>query len=229
MSEFFSKAEDCHMLAKKLKNKLGDKIEFYGGSWYIEIPSGNYLSSYRRNNGEYMADGHSLPFYFKFSKNEFLRIDVGSHYSDNTIGEKMAALSDFYEVLSEEYGQPTVFCTTKNDDEGLLTLQWSFINKEEEIARFKSGHYFDDAEIDTLIIIGEKKNNVEEYSLSDKTREMISKRVGLPFDLLYLVDGDLENFVKHKKGKKVTVSTGVKSDSLPVASFEKKLERKKFN
>ena len=56
---------------------------------------------------------------------------------------------------------------------------------------------------------------------------MISKRVGLPFDLLYLIDGDVENFVKHKKGNGVTVSTSVKSDGVLVASFEKKLERKK--
>lgn len=225
MSELFSKAEDSHLLARKLKKKLGDKIDFYGPT-YIEIPSGKYLSSYRRNNGEYMFNGHCLPFYFKFSENEFLRIGVGSNYSDSSLGEKIAALSDFYEILSEEYGNPTVFYTTKDDDEGLLTLQWSFINKEEEIEKFKSGTYFDDAEIDTLIIFGEKKNNVEGYSLSDKTKEIISRQVGLPFELLYLADEDIENFVKHKKGKKMTIPVGTKIDGVPVTSLEKKLEKK---
>lgn len=224
MSDLYSKAEDCNLLASKLKKKLGDKIEFYG-STYIEIPSGNYLSSYRRNNDEYMFNGQSLPFYFKFSKNEFLRISVGSNCS-NSLGEKMAALSDFYSILSEEYGEPTVFYTTKDDEEGLLTLQWAFINKEEEIAEFESGAYFDDAEIDTLIILGKKKENVEEYSLSDKTKKIISKQVGLPFELLYLVNEDIENFVKHKNGKEVAVPNGAKVYGVPITSFEKRLERK---
>ena len=74
MSELFSKAEDCYLLAGKLKRKLGDKIEFYG-STYIEIPSGKYLSSYRRSCDEYFSyNCNCLPFYFKYAENEFLRI-----------------------------------------------------------------------------------------------------------------------------------------------------------
>ncbi len=225
MGELFSKAKDCSILASMLKKKLGNKIDFYG-STYIEVPSGKYLSSYRRNNGEYMFNGQWLPFYFKFSKNEFLRISVGSNHYHSSIGEKMAALSDFYSILSEEYGEPTVFYTTKDDDEGLLTLQWAFINKEEEIEKFQSGKYFDDAEIDTLIILGKKKEKTEGYSLSDKTKEIISKQIGLPFELLYLVDEDIENFVKHKNGKEISNSEGAKVEGVPVTSFEKKLEKK---
>lgn len=220
MSELYSKAEDCNLLANKLKKKLGDKIDFYG-STYIEIPSGKYLSSYRINNGEYMFNGQCLPFYFKFSENEFLRIGIGSNHRGSSLGEKMAALSDFYSILSEEYGEPTVFYTTKNDDEEVLSLQWAFINKESEIEKFKSGTYFDDAELNTLIIFGEKKDNIERHSLSDKTKEMISRQVGLPFELLYLADEDIENFVKHKNGKEMTVPADAKIDGVPVTSFEK--------
>ena len=155
-SEWFSKEEDCYILAKKLKKTLGNKIDFYG-SIRTPIPSGKYLSSYRKNNGEHMFNGHCLPFYFKFSNNEFLRIGVGANYSCNSFEEKLAALSDFYEILSKKYGEPIVFYTTKNDDKGLLNLQWSFINKDKEIEKFKSGTYFDDTEIETLIVIGEKK------------------------------------------------------------------------
>ena len=163
MSEIFSNADDCCKLARKFKKQLGDKIDFYG-SINTPLPSGKYLSLYRRSNGEYFSyNCNCLPFYFKFAENGFLRIGVGSHSKDNSLGEKLAALSDFYEVLCEEYGEPTVFCTTKEDDEGLLTLQWSFINKEEEIAKFQNGTYFDDAEIDTLIVFGQKKDNIEGY------------------------------------------------------------------
>ena len=223
MNEYYSKAEDCYLLASKLKKKLGNKIDFYG-STNIEIPSGKYISSYRRNNGEYMHNGHYLPFYFKFSKQEFLRISVGSHYSGSTLGEKIAALSDFYEVLSEEYGEPTVFYTIKDDDEGLLTIQWSFIDKELEIAKFKAGNYFDDAKIDTLIIFGESKENNSGYNIRNK--DLISKRIGLPYELLYLAANDIENYIKHKKGKNIVVATGTKIDGIPVTSFEKKVKRK---
>ena len=144
-----------------------------------------------------MSNGQCLPFYFKYSKNEFLRISVGSNHFGSSLGEKLAALSDFYEILSEEYGEPTLFYTTKEDEEGLLTLQWSFINKEEEIEKFKNGKYFDDAEVDKLIIFGEK-GDTEKNNLSDKTKQIISKRVGLPFELIYLVD---DYFAKHKIGK----------------------------
>ena len=223
MSEYYSKAEDCYLLASKLKKKLGNKIDFYG-STNIEIPSGKYLSSYRRNNGEYMHNEHYLPFYFKFSENEFLRISVGSNYSGSSLGEKLAALSDFYEVLSEEYGDPTVFYTIKDDDEGLLTMQWSFIDKKLEIAKFKAGNYFDDAKIDTLILFGESKENNSGYNIRNK--DLISKRIGLPYELLYLAANDIENYIKHKKGKNIVVATGTKIDGIPVTSFEKKVKRK---
>ena len=62
--------------------------------------------------------------------------------------------------------------------------------------------------------------------MSDKTRKIISRQVGLPFELIYLVDEDIENFVKHKNGKEVTIPTGAKVDGYPVTSYEKKLERK---
>lgn len=226
MSEIFSNADDCCKLARKLKKQLGDKIDFYG-SINTPLPSGKYLSLYRRSNGEYFSYNlNCLQFYFKFAENGFLRIGVGSHSRDNFLGEKLAALSDFYEVLSEEYGEPTVFYTTKDDDEGLLTLQWSFVNKEEEIEKFQSGTYFDDAEIDTLIVFGQKRNNVDGYSLSDTTKKIISRRVGLPFELLDLADEDIENFVKHKTGKEMTIPEGAKVDGYPVTSFERKLVKK---
>ena len=224
MNEFYSKTEDCYLLAGKLKKELENKIEFWG-STYQEVPSGKYLSSYRRNNGEYMFNGQYIPFYFKFSENEFLRIGVGSNYRGSSIGEKMAALSDFYSILSKEYGDPTVFYTIKGDDKEFLTLQWAFINKEEEIVKFQNGTYFDDAEIDKLIVIGKNKENIESYSFNDTTRNFISRQVGLPFELIYLIDEDIENFVKHKTGKEITIPHNEKINCVPVTSLERTLKK----
>lgn len=224
MNEFYSKTEDCYLLAGKLKKELENKIEFWG-STYQEVPSGKYLSSYRRNNGEYMFNGQYIPFYFKFSENEFLRIGVGSNYRGSSIGEKMAALSDFYSILSKEYGDPTVFYTIKGDDKEFLILQWAFINKEEEIVKFQNGTYFDDAEIDKLIVIGKNKENIESYSFNDTIRNFISRQVGLPFELIYLIDEDIENFVKHKTGKEITIPQNAKIDCVPVTSLERTLKK----
>ena len=95
MSELFSKAEDCSLLASRLKKKLGDKIDFYG-STYIEIPNGKYLSSYRKNNGEYMFNGQWLPFYFKFSEN-FVK-----HKNGKEVTIPTGAKVDGYPVTSYE-------------------------------------------------------------------------------------------------------------------------------
>ena len=224
MNEFYSKTEDCYLLAGKLKKELENKIEFWG-STYQEVPSGKYLSSYRRNNGEYMFNGQYISFYFKFSENEFLRIGVGSNYRGSSIGEKMAALSDFYSILSKEYGDPTVFYTIKGDDKEFLTLQWAFINIEEEIVKFQNGTYFDDDEIDKLIVIGKNKENIESYSFNDTTRNFISRQVGLPFELIYLIDEDIENFVKHKTGKEITIPHNEKINCVPVTSLERTLKK----
>ena len=223
MKEMCSKPEDCHELSNKLKKELNNKIKFLSFT-YLEYPCGEYLSSYRKNKGEYIFNAHTLPFYLKYSKDEFLRIGVGSIYPDNTLGEKLAALSDFYEILSKEYGEPTVFYTTEDDDEKILTLQWAFINKEEEILKFKNGTYFDDADIDTLIVFGAKDNS----NLNEMTKRVISKSIGLPFELLYLVDEDIKNYIKHKIGKELSIPYGSRIDGLPVISYEKKLERRRY-
>lgn len=215
MQEIYSKDKDCFELYKLLKKNLGNKIEYYGTP-YTALFSGKYFSHYREPHSDidYLFK-RGIPFYYKFCRNGFLRIQVGtSIYRTASVGEKLAALSDFYEVLSEEFGEPTVFYTTKDDEEELLSLHWSFVNKEEDIEKFKEGTYFDDIETDELIIIGEPRQKTEGYQLSNTTRKLISKKVGVPFELLYLVDENVEDFIKHKKGKEL---------SLPVTLIEKKL------
>ena len=198
MQELYSKAEDCYELYKLLKKKMGTKIECDDVP-YTETFSGRYFSYDREPHSDldYLYE-RGISFYYKFCKNVFLRIGVGNalrHYTfdDTSVGEKLAALSDFYEVLSEEFGEPTVFYTTKDDEDDVLAMQWSFINKEEEIQQFKDGTYFDDAEIDKLVVFDESK-----YPLNDATRKYISRKLGIPLVLLPLVNDNIEEFVKYK-------------------------------
>ena len=229
MKEIYSKDEDCYKLAIELKKKLKDKIAFMG-SPYQGCVSGKYFSHYRKpSNGTQYLFEKGLPFYYKFCEEGFLRIQVGTFYPyKNSMGEKLAALSDFYELLSEMYGEPTVFYTIKDDEEGCVSLHWSFVNKEEDIEKFKNGTFFDDGETDELIVIGEEKPSNNSYRLSDTTKRFISKKVGLPFELIHLVDENIEDFVKYKTGKETSVLVVAKIDGLNVIS-EKTLSLRKKN
>lgn len=219
MKEIYSNSEDCYELAIELKKKLKNKIEFCGSA-YQACVSGKYFSHYRNphNETQYLFE-KGLPFYYKFCNEGFLRIQVGSFYPHkNSMGEKLAALSVFYEVLSEMYGEPTVFYTMQGDEEGCVSLEWSFVNKEEDIEKFKNGTFFDDGKIDELIIIGEEIISNSSYRLSDTTKRFISKKVGLPFELIGLVDENIEDFVKYKTGKEISIPVGAKIDGLNVTS-----------
>lgn len=232
MTEIYSNADNCLELARHLKKKMGNKIDFYG-SVYQEVISGKYFSHYKDPHSEldYLFE-EGLPFYYKFCKEGFLRIGIGSFYPhNNSMGEKLAALSSFYEVLSEQYGEPTVFYTTKDDDEGVLSLQWSFANKEEDIQSLRNGSYFDDAEVDELIVFGESRIQINGYQLSDITGKWIArqlaKQFGVPIELIGLVDENIEDFVKYKTGKKIRIPEWSKNDGVPVTSFQKKMSLEK--
>lgn len=227
MKELYSNKEDCFELAKKLNQKLGPKIEFYVNS-YQEVISGKYYSlSWNRytNYRDYCND--AVTFYLKFCKNGFLRIGVGDYIGNSSLGHRLAVLSDFYEVLKEEYGEPTVFYTTKNDDENILNFQWSFCNKEEVIKSFENGTAFDDSQIDELIII-DPKYSIYNGSLRESTRSFIGSNIGLPFLMSNLIDEDLENYIKYKKGKTIKCPDNAKVDFCKVTSLEKQYKRQRI-
>ena len=89
MQGLYSKDEDCYELYKILKKKMGDKIDCYGTA-YTPLFSGKYFS-------HWLAKG--IAYYYKYCKNGFLRIQIGGNIHHNaSVGEKLAALSDFYEA-----------------------------------------------------------------------------------------------------------------------------------
>lgn len=223
----YSNVDDCKKLAIYLKNKLNDKIDFCGNT-HERVVCGKYLGdSYKAQSSLSSLNKIGLPFYYKFCENEFLQIKIGSlPFFKNSLGEKLAVLSIFYEVLKEKFGEPLVFYTS-NDDEQSINLQWSFINKEEEIEAFKNGTYFDDGEIDELIIFGEQKVNAIGYQIGETARENNTRIIGLPFDLFPLVEENMEDYVKYKKGKPIGIPEGARMDSTPVALYENKITLEK--
>ena len=132
----------------------------------------------------------------------------------------MAALSDMYQVISEKYGEPTFFYTLKNDSSGSINLQWSFKNAKADIEALSEGVYFDDSEPDILIFLGENREN-DPNKWSDRTKQIIARQVGLPYELIDLVDADADNFYRHKKGIDINMTTKDKD-----STYTRRLERK---
>jgi len=191
MKEIYSNAEDCFQLRIKLKKALGEKVRMRG----YEVVEGEYASFPYPMYETYQAyHQDQLKFYFKFCKNGFLRIDVEDRFFPESIGHKLAALSDFYGALLDEFGEPTVFYTLKDDEEDGLHLEWSFTNKEETINEFLHGFPFDDGEVDLAIAIGKTEG------LNEETRQLFSRQMGLPYELLPLINDNIEEYMKYKFG-----------------------------
>lgn len=221
MKEGYSKASDCAKLTRYLKNKMGNKIEF-DYNVHNQTVNGKYFHYHREPHSDLehlFEDG--INFFYKYCDNDFLRFSIGkSHKHKSSLGEQLAALSAFYEVLKERFGEPIVFYTLKDDDEQSINLQWSFVNKEEEINDFKNGTYFDDKKVDKLIIIEEQNVNAVGYQIGKTARINNTRIIGLPFDLFSLVEENMEDYVMYKTGKSINIPENAKMNCTPVASYE---------
>ena len=192
MDEYYSDGNDCYDLVRILYKNMGDKIYIYG-SLSNPLINGKYMfqdENVTSNLHSYYAIRDGLCLYGKYNSDYFLRMGIGDPHSRKASnGEKLAALSDIYETLRIEFGNPTVFYTTKDDDDGALTLQWCFKNKELELEKFEFDNYFDDANLERVIPIKEGSYN-EKY--------------GLPEELVSLVDEDFLKYKNITKDKSLT-------------------------
>lgn len=59
------------------------------------------------------------------------------------------------------------------------------------------------------------------YKLSSKTKELLSERIGIPYEkLIQMEDEEIEKFIEQKTGKKITWPKGAKVDGLPIRTME---------
>ena len=225
MKELYSSAEDCYKLSKLLNSKLRDKIEF-SGSTFLEVVIGNYHSlPYSRYESFLSYKYDVVEFCYTFLENGFLRISVSdSAYKKASMGHKLAVLSDLYQVISEKYKEPSVFYTLKDDDENSINLEWNFIQKEDTIEAYKNGTIFEDEQVKDLIIIGEQNKT---FSLNNRTKELISKNIGLPYEMIYLVDENIDEYVLYKKGE-IDQIEEVKDEGYPIETLEDLEKEKKL-
>ena len=59
------------------------------------------------------------------------------------------------------------------------------------------------------------------FQLSDKTKELLSKRIGIPYEeLIKMDDEEIEAYIEKKTGKKIEWPKGAKVDGLPIRTME---------
>ena len=59
------------------------------------------------------------------------------------------------------------------------------------------------------------------YQLSNKTKELLSKRIGIPYEkLTQMEDEEIDAYIEQKTGKKITWPKGAKVDGLPIRTIE---------
>ena len=59
------------------------------------------------------------------------------------------------------------------------------------------------------------------YNLSSQTKEILSKRIGIPYEkLMQMNDEEIEAYIEQKTGKKITWPNGAKVDGLPIMTME---------
>ena len=59
------------------------------------------------------------------------------------------------------------------------------------------------------------------YQLSNKTKELLSKRIGIPYEkLIQMEDEEIAAYIEQKTGKKITWPKGAKVDGLPIRTIE---------
>ena len=59
------------------------------------------------------------------------------------------------------------------------------------------------------------------YELSNKTKEILSKRIGIPYEkLIQMEDEEIDAYIEKKTGKKITWPKGAKAGGLPIRTME---------
>ena len=68
------------------------------------------------------------------------------------------------------------------------------------------------------------------YQLRKETKELLSRRIGIPYEeLLQMTDEEIDNYIEKKTGKKITWPEGAKVDGLPIKTIEEVEESFKKN
>lgn len=159
MQEMFSKAEDVNFLANELKKILGEKISINTFSLVNEVLTGKFIL-----DGTKIARFDGIDFNIKFSKGEFLRINVGEIYILAPYEEKVEILKELVSAISlieingAPIGKPHAFYTIEENRIPIPYCDWAFAYKDEYLTELKENTMYEDTNIENLILFDENNN-----------------------------------------------------------------------
>ena len=59
------------------------------------------------------------------------------------------------------------------------------------------------------------------FKISNETKEILSKRIGIPYEqLIRMDDEEIESYIEQKTGKKIIWPKGAKIDGLPIRTMK---------
>lgn len=170
MEEMYSKVEDVEFLAKELNKKLGNLISINVFSLGQEILTGKIVTDESKS-----ARFEGIDFNIKYSKDEFLRINVGEINLITSYKEKECALRILADAISKielsqnQYiGDPNAYYQIQVDGFYIPYCDWAWKYKNEYLEELKNNRMYEDAKIENLIIFNE-----QDIKTMQKTKENI--------------------------------------------------------
>ncbi|MDE5587167.1 MAG: hypothetical protein K2I72_02205, partial [Bacilli bacterium] len=151
------RAEDATWMAHQLKTLLGKNISINQSEPDQEVLHGKYLPDKIKMSSSPRFEG--IDFHIKYNKEEFLRIATGEismHYSTQ---EKIEALEDLCEAISNlgmQIGKPLAYYEVSYGDARVPYYEWAFHYKKEWIRQLKNNILFSGVDIEELRIIDEE-------------------------------------------------------------------------
>lgn len=152
-------------LANYLKREMRNNIEFRRYNEEV-VANGKYYNHQEDSQRDISSSDDGISFYYKIRKDDFLKIEVSSNHKDKVSKkEKLAALSNFYEVLSVQYGEPSTFCILRDDKKEALDLIWYFNNKEKDMQEVERDSFFEN---ETITLEGTDVEDIDIYIIGSK-------------------------------------------------------------
>ncbi len=187
-----------------LTQNLGNKMRLFYQKNNKAV--GQYISKFNQTTLDEYPYEESLEFKFKLKENDSFEISVDDFYSNqgDCIGQKLAALSDFYQILKRRYGEPSIFYRKDNK----LFFYWALKSKEEEKQKkIKEKLLEEENNIEDVIIIKAKDDN-------DELRKNTSELIGLPFELTDYLEQYIDDFVLYKTPRQNQIRENKKSNAV---------------
>jgi len=170
MIEYMSKVADVNYLAYELKNILGEKISINTYGLGQAVLSGKFCDDATK-----MARFDGIDFNIKYSKGEFLRINVGEMDLFKPYHKKLQAIIEIKKAIAnimlsdkEKIGEPLAFYYIEEDEHFIPYYDWAFVNREEYISELENNTMFDDGAIIEGLNIFCQTNLSEEKTLAKK-------------------------------------------------------------